>query len=165
MLKDGYDEFDLSIIANYKKGSIDDQILGKAKHTSNFIPGVKFTSGNKGTACTLLKMDIEKGLIDIIDLVTIGELENFEDKNDTGTYKASFGHDDNIMTFVQIPMLKQTAKWKDWCEEYELNNVQNSIDNKWNNQFNDPNPLSEMPFSLYPPGYNPNMEFDIFSKN
>ena len=165
MLKDGYDEFDLSIIANYKKGSIDDQILGKAKHTSNFIPGIKFTSGNKGTACTLLKMDIEKGLIDIIDLVTIGELENFEDKNGSGTYKASFGHDDNIMTFVQIPMLKQTPKWKDWCEEYELNNVQNSIDNKWNNPFNDPNPLSEMPFSLYPQGYNPNMEFDIFSEN
>lgn len=165
MLKDGYDEFDLSIIANYKKGSIDDQILGKAKHTSNFIPGIRFTSGNKGTACTLLKMDIEKGLIDIIDLVTIGELENFEDKNGSGTYKASFGHDDNIMTFVQIPMLKQTPKWKDWCEEYELNNVQNSIDNKWNNPFSDPNPLSEMPFSLYPQGYNPNMEFDIFSKN
>lgn len=165
MLKDGYDEFDLSIIANYKKGSIDDQILGKAKHTSNFIPGIKFTSGNKGTACTLLKMDIEKGLIDIIDLVTIGELENFEDKNGSGTYKASFGHDDNIMTFVQIPMLKQTPKWKDWCEEYELNSVQNSIDNKWNNPFNDPNPLSEMPFSLYPPGYNQNMEFDIFSEN
>ena len=165
MLKDGYDEFDLSIIANYKKGSIDDQILGKAKHTSNFIPGIRFTSGNKGTACTLLKMDIEKGLIDIIDLVTIGELENFEDKNGSGTYKASFGHDDNIMTFVQIPMLKQTPKWKDWCEEYELNNVQNSIDNKWNNPFNNPNPLSEMPFSLYPQGYNPNMEFDIFSKN
>ena len=165
MLKDGYDEFDLSIIANYKKGSIDDQILGKAKHTSNFIPGIKFTSGNKGTACTLLKMDIEKGLIDIIDLVTIGELENFEDKNGSGTYKASFGHDDNIMTFVQIPMLKQTPKWKDWCEEYELNNVQNSIDNKWNNPFNDPNPLSEIPFSLYPQGYNPNMEFDIFSEN
>ena len=164
MLKNGYDEVDLSIIANYKKGSIDDQILGKVKHTSNFIPGVKFTSGNKGTACTLLKMDIEKGLIDIIDLVTIGELENFEDKNDTGTYKASFGHDDNIMTFVQIPMLKQTAKWKDWCEEYELNNVQNSIDNKWNNTFDYLDPLSSMPYSLYPQGYITNMEFDIFNK-
>jgi len=164
MLKDGLDEVDLSIIANYKKGSVDDQILGKAKHTSNFIPGIKFTSGNKGTACTLLKMDIEKGLIDIIDLVTIGELENFEDKNGSGTYKASFGHDDNIMTFVQIPMLKQTPKWKDWCEEYELNNVQNSIDNKWNNTFNDLDPFTSMHYSLYPQGYNPNMEFDIFSK-
>ena len=109
-------------------------------------------------------MDIEKGLIDIIDLVTIGELENFEDKNDTGTYKASFGHDDNIMTFVQIPMLKQTAKWKDWCEEYELNNVQNSIDNKWNNTFDYLDPLSSLPYSLYPQGYISNMEFDIFNK-
>lgn len=165
MLKDGLDEVDLSIVANYKKGSVDDQILGKPKHTSNFIPGIKFTSGNKGTACTLLKMDIEKGLIDIIDLVTVGELENFEDKNGSGTYKASFGHDDNIMTFVQIPMLKQTPKWKDWVEEYELNSVQNSIDNKWNNIGNEYDPFTSIPYSLYPQGYNPSMEMDIFSIN
>ena len=110
-------------------------------------------------------MDIEKGLIDIIDLVTVGELENFEDKNGSGTYKASFGHDDNIMTFVQIPMLKQTPKWKDWIEEYELNNVQNSIDNKWNNIGNEYDPFTSIPYSLYPQGYNPSMEMDIFSTN
>lgn len=167
LLKNGLDEVDLSIIANYKKGSVDDQILGKVKHTSNFIPGIKFTSGNKGTACTLLKMDIEKGLIDIIDLVTVGELENFEDKNGSGTYKASFGHDDNIMTFVQIPMLKQTAKWKDWTEEYDIRIMNSNIDNKWYNDYGPDmnNIYSSIPYSLYPQGYNPNMEFDIFSKN
>ena len=167
LLKNGLDEVDLSIIANYKKGSVDDQILGKVKHTSNFIPGIKFTSGNKGTACTLLKMDIEKGLIDIVDLVTVGELENFEDKNGSGTYKASFGHDDNIMTFVQIPMLKQTAKWKDWTEEYDIRIMNSNIDNKWYNDYGPDmnNIYSSIPYSLYPQGYNPNMEFDIFSKN
>lgn len=165
LLKDGNDELDMSIIAQYKKGSVDDIILGKTKHTSNFIPGIKFTSGNKGTACTLLKMDVEKGLIDIIDLVTVGELENFEDKNGSGTYKASFGHDDNIMTFVQIPMLKQTPKWKDWVEEYELHLIQDSMDNKWNNIGNEYDPFTSIPYSLYPQGYNPSMEMDIFSTN
>jgi len=166
MLNNGLDEVDLSIIAHYKKGSADEQILGKVKHTSNFVPGIKFTGGNKGTACTLLKMDIEKGLIDIIDLVTVGELENFEDKNGSGTYKASFGHDDNIMTFVQIPMLKQTAKWKDWCEEYDIQIIEQNTDNKWinNNPFGEPDLINSLPYSLYPQGYNPNMEFDIFSK-
>ena len=76
-------------------------------------------------------MDLEKELIIINDLVIIGELENFEDKNGSGTYKASYGHDDNIMTLVQIPQLKQTAKWKDWIEEYEIESIQNNIDNKW----------------------------------
>jgi hypothetical protein len=151
----------------YKKGSIDDQILGKVKHTSNFVPGIKFTSGNKGTACTLLKMDIEKDLVQVVDLIAVGELENFEDKNGSGTYKASYGHDDIIMTFVQIPMLKQTPKWKDWVEEYETSKISNSIDNKWSNPFGPDmdNMYASMPYSLYPQGYNPNMEFDIFSKH
>ena len=95
------------------------------------IPGIKFTAGNKNTACSLLKIDIEKGLVDLIDLVTIGELENFEDKNGNGSYKASYGHDDIIMTCCQIPMAKQTPKYKDWVEEYELSKVQNNVNNKW----------------------------------
>jgi hypothetical protein len=135
LLKNGLDEVDLSLIAQYKKGNIDDQILGKIKHTSNYIPGIRFSSGNKNTACALLKMEIEKGSILIIDLITIGELENFEDKNGSGTYKASYGHDDVIMTFVQIPMLKQTSKWKDWVEEYELSKTQNNINTKWDQQY------------------------------
>ena len=165
LLKPGNEDIDLSIIAHYKKGPMDDQILGKVKHTSNFVPGIKFTSGNKGTACTLLKMDIEKGLVEVIDLVAIGELENFEDKNGSGTYKASFGHDDIIMTFVQISMLKQTPKWKEWVEEYETNKISNSIDNKWSNPFGPDidDMYASTPYSLYPQGYNPNMEFDIFS--
>lgn len=163
MLKDGYQELDLSIIAQYKKGPMDEQLIGKIKHTSNFIPGIKFTSGNKGMSCALLKMDIEKGLIDIIDLVTVGELENFEDKNGSGTYKASYGHDDNIMTFVQIPMLKQTPKWKDWIEEYELNSIKNSMGDKWD--INESNQFTTIPYSLYPQGFNPSMEMDIFSTN
>jgi hypothetical protein len=148
LLKDGNDELDLSIIAHYKKGSAEDQILGKTKHTSNFIPGIKFTSGNKNTACTLLKMELEKGTVVIVDLVAIGELENFEDKNGSGTYKASYGHDDNIMTFVQIPMLKQTSKWKDWIENYEISLTSNNINNKWNdfNIYNNQSNIFDMPF-------------------
>lgn len=149
MLKNYNDEIDLSIIVHYKKGNTDDQILGKVKHTSNFIPGIKFTPGNKGVSCALLKMDLEKELVLINDLVIIGELENFEDKNGSGTYKASYGHDDNIMTLVQIPQLKQTSKWKDWIEEYEIENLQNNMDNKWmtsNETFN-PFEIQEITYS------------------
>lgn len=117
----------------YKKTSIDDQVVGKVKHTSKYMPGIKFTSGNKGTYCSLLKMMFEKGQIDTNDLITIGELENFEDKNGNGSYKASFGHDDSIMTFVQLPAIIQTSKYKDWLEEFEAAKINANINNNWSN--------------------------------
>lgn len=141
----------------YKKTSIDEQIVGKkSKHTSNFIPGIKFTSGNKGTYCSLLKMKFEKEQIDTTDLITIGELENFEDKNGNGSYKASFGHDDSIMTFVQIPALEQTAKYKEWLEDFESNKISTNVDSKWNNNSS----LDDLSFGYDMPGM-----YDIFNTN
>ena len=126
-----FDGLELSNFVMYKKTSIDDQIIGKAKSTSNFIPGIKFTSGNKGTACSLLKILFEKEQVDTTDLIALGELENFEDKNGNGTYKATTGHDDLIMTFVQIPMVQQTSKYKSMMEEYIEATVEESYNNKW----------------------------------
>jgi hypothetical protein len=34
-------------------------------------------------------------------------------------------------------MLKQTSKWKDWCEEYELASVNQNVNNKWVDNYND----------------------------
>lgn len=112
-------EFDTSCIIYYKKGPQEEEIAGvNGQKFKNAIPGIKFTSGNKKTACALLKMMIEKEQIEIHDLITIGELENFEDKHGNGSYAASFGHDDLIMTFCQIPMLTNTARYKEFIEEY-----------------------------------------------
>ena len=127
------DGIDLTNFVLYKKANIDDQVLGKGKHNQKYVPGIKFTSGNKGTYCTLLKMKFEKDLIDTTDLITIGELENFEDKNGNGSYKASFGHDDSIMTFVQLPALEQTAKYKELLEEFEASKLTNKMNNNWSN--------------------------------
>lgn len=110
---------DLSSITYYKKQSIEDSTFGKFTKSKN-IPGIRLNSSNKITACSLLKMMLEKGDVLITDLITIGELENFEDKNGNGTYKASYGHDDIIMTFVQLPLLKQTVKYKDIIGEYSI---------------------------------------------
>lgn len=116
----------------YKKTSMDEQIIGKQqKGMPNYIPGIKFTSGNKGTACSLLKMLFEKKQVSTTDIITLGELENFEDKNGNGTYKASYGHDDIIMTFVQIPMVMQTLKYKNLLEEIEESRITGIINNKW----------------------------------
>jgi len=110
------DGFDTTRIVQYKKGSEDENIPGQNNTKRKTIPGIKFTAGNKKTACALLKMELEKFNIEIYDLVTVGEIENFEDKNNSGTYKASYGHDDIVMTLCQIPMLKNTPKYKDFVE-------------------------------------------------
>ena len=128
-------ELELYNFCTYKKISMDDQILGKQKNTSNYIPGVKFTNSNKPTSCALLKLLFEKRQIDTTDMITINEIENFEDKNGNGSYKASYGHDDIIMTFVQLPMIQQTSKYKNIMEELEVGNIQNNINNKWDNPF------------------------------
>ena len=78
-------------------------------------------------------MLFEKRQIDTTDILTLGELENFEDKNGNGTYKASYGHDDIIMTFVQIPMVQQSLKYKNLLEEMEEAFITGRINNKWMN--------------------------------
>ena len=148
-----FDGLELSNFVMYKKTSIDDQIIGKAKSTSNFIPGIKFTSGNKGTACSLLKILFEKEQVDTTDLIALGELENFEDKNGNGTYKATTGHDDLIMTFVQIPMVQQTSKYKSMMEEYIEATVEESYNNKW---------ASDQNWDYFGPQVSNPMQEDIF---
>lgn len=110
---------DMTQFVQYKKGSDDENIPGMHNKNLKQIPGIRWTAEKKRTGCALLKMEIERFNVDINDLITVGELENFEDKNGNGSYKASYGHDDIIMTFVQIPLLVQTAKYKDLIEEYE----------------------------------------------
>ena len=112
--------FDMTRLIQYKKGQEEDNVPGVHNKNKKTIPGIRFNSNNKKTACALLKMELEKFNINIYDLVTIGEIENFEDKNGTGTYKASYGHDDIVMTLCQVPMLKNTAKYKDFMEEFEI---------------------------------------------
>lgn len=114
-------EFDINQIIHYKKGSQEDELAGVGpKIHKSMIPGIRFSGQNKKTACALLKMMIEKGQIEISDLVTISEIENFEDKNGNGTYAAAFGHDDIVMTFCQVPMLMNTARYKSFLEEFEI---------------------------------------------
>lgn len=117
-------EVDSSIICQYKKGDMNEDIAGlRSFKNLKTIPGMRWTGESKKTGCALLKMMLENSEVIITDIVQIGELENFEDKNGNGSYKASFGHDDMMMTLVQIPMIKQTAKFKSFVEEIIESNI------------------------------------------
>ena len=136
------DGLEMNNFVMYKKTSMDEQIIGKSNYSnSKFIPGIRLNGSNKPTACSLLKMLFEKRQIDTTDMLTLGELENFEDKNGNGTYKASYGHDDIIMTFVQIPMVQQSLKYKNLLEEMEESFITGRINNKWMNPQQETNNL------------------------
>lgn len=114
-------EFDLSCIIRYKKGSQEDNIANlNGFRNSKTIPGIRLSHATKISACALLKMMLESFDIIMTDLLTVSELENFEDKNGNGSYAAAYGHDDIIMTFIQLPLLKNTTKYKDFIEEWEI---------------------------------------------
>ena len=136
------DGLEMNNFVMYKKTSMDEQIIGKSNYSnSKFIPGIRLNGSNKPTACSLLKMLFEKRQVDTTDMLTLGELENFEDKNGNGTYKASYGHDDIIMTFVQIPMVQQSLKYKNLLEEMEESFITGRINNKWMNPYQETNDL------------------------
>ena len=59
----------------------------------------------------LFKEDFERGLITNDSLQTSIELGNFNDDG-TGHYKAVFGHDDLVMTMVQLTFVKNTLQYK-----------------------------------------------------
>lgn len=114
-------EFDMSCLVRYKKGSQEDRIANcNGFKSSKTIPGIRLNHATKISSCALLKMMIEKFEVIITDLLTVSELENFEDKNGNGSYAASFGHDDLIMTFIQLPLIKNTAKYSSYMEEWEI---------------------------------------------
>lgn len=132
-------ELDLSIIVHYKKGQSDEDIAGIGSFkNSKTIPGIRWSAMTKRTGCALLKMSLESGETQLYDIVQIGELENFEDKNGNGSYKASYGHDDMMMTLVQIPMLKQTARFKDFIEEINERRTIYTNKNLLSEQYNNP---------------------------
>ena len=141
-------EVDSSIICQYKKGDMNEDIAGlRSFKNLKSIPGMRWSGESKKTGCALLKMMLENSEVIITDIVQIGELENFEDKNGNGSYKASFGHDDMMMTLVQIPMIKQTAKFKSFIEEIIESNVlqQNKME-FGSNMFDNFNSMKEITF-------------------
>jgi hypothetical protein len=146
-------EFDTSVLCHYKKGNMNEEIAGLKNKNSKTIPGMRWSAESKKTGCAMLKMMLEKGELIIRDIVQIGELENFEDKNGSGSYKASYGHDDMMMTLVQLPMVVQTGKYKEFIEEINENRVTNQ--NSFNFGENMYGSMSEITFMHFEPGQQP----------
>ena len=49
------------------------------------------------------------------------ELKCFCDKNGNGTYAAIYGHDDTVMSQIQLPLIYDTIQFKEFLEEFISN--------------------------------------------
>lgn len=78
---------------------------------SRYLNGIKITSGNKTTACLMFKEDYEKGVIKNDSDAFMFELEKFCNDG-TNHFKASYGHDDMVMSQVQLNFVKKTLQYK-----------------------------------------------------
>lgn len=101
--------FDQSIIVKYYTES-----------QRSFTYGIKLTSGNKSNHCKLFKESYErnKHINDSYHLSV--ELGNFNDDG-TGHYKAIYGHDDMVMSAMQMEFVKETLQYKLLKQEFDSN--------------------------------------------
>lgn len=109
--EDAHPGFDRGIIVSYTQP-------GRARDVLS--PGVKITPSSKAIHCNLFKDDYEKGRIVADDDNFMFELGNFI-VQDNGSCAASYGHDDSIMTAIQLEYLKETNKYKYFKESMGIN--------------------------------------------
>ena len=87
---------------------------------TKFEYGIKITSGNKTMHCLLYKEAYENDVLINDAAEYMVELNNFTDKGN-GTYAAAFGHDDMVMTEVQLMFVKSTLQYKLMKDDFESN--------------------------------------------
>jgi hypothetical protein len=85
---------------------------------TKFHYGIKITSGNKTVHCKLYKEDYEKNLLVNEATQYMAELNNFSN-NGNDKFEAAFGHDDMVMTEVQLTFVRKTLQYKLLKDEFE----------------------------------------------
>lgn len=93
--------------------------------------GIKITSSNKTPHCILFKEDWEKGRIINKSTIFAGELINFCDDG-TKHFSCSYGHDDLVMSAIQLEFVKETLQYTTRAEDISNEDVLTQDDNFWN---------------------------------
>jgi hypothetical protein len=106
---------------HYDNFSEDNFIKFYNENMSRYYIGVKMTSKSKRMACKLFKSDYETGMIINRSAQFLNELRCFVDKNGNGSYEANFGHDDMVMSQIQLTLAKTTIQVKYLVDEFVAN--------------------------------------------
>jgi len=123
---------DINELAEKKFPTFDPGVLVKyyTESGTKFHYGIKITAGNKTTHCVIFKESFERGKTINEAEQFIYELQNFCDDG-TGHYKASFGHDDAIMTAVQLEFVRKELQYRMMRDDFEMG-VGYQDENIWN---------------------------------
>lgn len=111
---------DISDLAGKELPTWDPGVLVKyyTEAGTKYHYGVKITAGNKTAHCVLFKESFERGKVIATAEQFIYELQNFCDDG-SGHYKASYGHDDMVMTAIQLEFVKKTLQYKMMREDFD----------------------------------------------
>lgn len=88
---------------------------------TKFKYGVYMSFKTKQLGCKLFRTAYTKGNIHNTSHIFYNELKCFCDKTGNGTYAATYGHDDAVMSEVQLPLIYDTIQFKDFLEEFISN--------------------------------------------
>ena len=127
-LYENISNFDSSILVKYYNDN---------GNTYNY--GIKITPGNKTKFCILFKNDYERNKIINNSTLFLNEIDNFCDNKGNNTYAASLGHDDVVMSQMQVVFVKQALQFKNLLDEYAAGNftVKDNIYNPFDVSFQD----------------------------
>lgn len=117
------------------------------ENMSRYYIGVKMTSKSKRMACKLFKSDYETGMIINRSTQFLNELRCFVDKNGNGSYEANFGHDDMVMSQIQLTLAKNTIQVKYLVDEFITN--QGSSNSNGNINFYEEIGLNNITYNEY----------------
>lgn len=104
-----------------KNFSMDNFIKFYNEALTRFHYGVQMTYKSKQLGCKLFRTAYTKNYIINDSHIFYNELKCFCDKNGNGTYAAIYGHDDTVMSQIQLPLIYDTIQFKEFLEEFISN--------------------------------------------
>ena len=105
-----------------KNFSMDNFIKFYNENLTRFKYGIQITYKSKQLGCKLFRIAYTKGNIKNTSHIFFNELKCFCDKTGNGTYAAIYGHDDSVMSEIQLPLVYDTIQFKEFLEEF-INNT------------------------------------------
>jgi hypothetical protein len=109
---------DTEFTANF---TMDNFIKFYNENLTKYRYGVYMSYKSKQLACKLFRNAYTKGNIRNDSLIFFNELKCFCDKSGNGTYKAIYGHDDMVMSQIQLTLIYDTIQFKEFLEEFIAN--------------------------------------------
>lgn len=127
-----------------KNFTMDNFIKFYNENLTRFRYGVQITYKSKQLGCKLFRTAYTKNNIINDSHIFYNELKCFCDKNGNGTYAAIYGHDDTIMSQLQLTLIYDTIQFKEFLEEFIANS---GVEDKGQNEnfFQDIQPENNQP--------------------